>query len=360
MKKLLVLCAFLLTVGNGWAQSEYRDGFVIKHNGDTIHGKVDFRGDKYLAQYCSFEDSKGIKTDFYPSDILGYRFNDGKYFVSKKINRKFYFLEFLVDGVVDIFYLRDEYVHDRYFIQSEEDEELREIPYNEEEKYIDGKLYNVKSTRHVGFLKYYMPSDKKFAGRIDQVGTVNHKSMMTLAKDYHEAVCDDYSCVVYEKKLPLIKTKYEYFIGGLRYQLGQSIDDSDNSDYFEFGTNFIFWLPRTNERWYFKTGAAALYGSSGLMAVIRSPALVSYQTPPLTSKHRFRLSTGNTIYTFWGNSIAFGVLGREEITLILDNSFDHNTMAITLSLEHTRFTDALVFSNKLRSVALGLTISLIF
>ena len=61
-----------------------------------------------------------------PTILWGIDFPMGKYFVSKKVDRKLYFMEFLVDGVVDIYYLRDIDAGDKYYIQSEGEVELKE------------------------------------------------------------------------------------------------------------------------------------------------------------------------------------------------------------------------------------------
>ena len=121
------------------AQTDFRPGYIIEHSGDTIYGKIDYRGDKLMSTVCKFQSTDNSNLEFFPGDIIGFRFIDSKFFISKEIENKMVFVEYLINGVVSVFYMRDEY-GDHYFIQKEGDE-LMELPYEIQEKYVDNKLY---------------------------------------------------------------------------------------------------------------------------------------------------------------------------------------------------------------------------
>ena len=72
------------------AQTNPKPGYVIKNNGDTIRGNVDFRTNEKLSKQCVFwADGGSGGMTYKPGDIEGFRFdNGGKYFVTRRLNVK--------------------------------------------------------------------------------------------------------------------------------------------------------------------------------------------------------------------------------------------------------------------------------
>ena len=84
LKKELFIIVLLLTSIGVWAQRDYRKGYIITNEQDTIFGWVDYRGDIRNAKVCSFKKSEtGQATEYTPLDIVAYRYIDSKYYVSK-------------------------------------------------------------------------------------------------------------------------------------------------------------------------------------------------------------------------------------------------------------------------------------
>ena len=97
MKKIclfgrLILTTVLLTISAivTMAQTNPKPGYVIKNNGDTIRGNVDFRTNEKLSKQCVFwADGGSGGMTYKPGDIEGFRFdNGGKYFVTRRLNVK--------------------------------------------------------------------------------------------------------------------------------------------------------------------------------------------------------------------------------------------------------------------------------
>lgn len=90
--RLICLKTCLLLIPVLYAQNNYRPGFIITVQKDTIYGEIDYRTDKMNAKRCVFQ-SQGNDTEpvtYHPFEILGYRFtDDGKYYVSKNIELKY-------------------------------------------------------------------------------------------------------------------------------------------------------------------------------------------------------------------------------------------------------------------------------
>ena len=86
------------------AQTNPKPGYVIKNNGDTIRGNIDFRTNEKLSKQCVFwADGESGGMTYKPGDIEGFRFdNGGKYFVTRRLNvtgePELYFAEFMVQG----------------------------------------------------------------------------------------------------------------------------------------------------------------------------------------------------------------------------------------------------------------------
>ena len=115
MKKYLLtsilLFSFILTVH---AQSNYSSGYIITNDQDTIFGLIDYRTDKMNALTCHFKkDLTSAEQTYLPGQIFGYRFTDaGKFYISKFVTinsiQQKVFLEYLLQGIMNLYYYCDE------------------------------------------------------------------------------------------------------------------------------------------------------------------------------------------------------------------------------------------------------------
>ena len=55
--KIFLTSTFSFLIITAYAQSNYRPGFVISLQNDTIYGQIDFRTDKMNAKRCVFKPS---------------------------------------------------------------------------------------------------------------------------------------------------------------------------------------------------------------------------------------------------------------------------------------------------------------
>lgn len=247
--KNLILLGLLLSTGILYAQTDFRPGYIIKTTGDTIFGQIDYRSDLLMSSVCKFKDNESEITEYYPNDITAFRFIDSKYYVSRVIDNKKVFMEYLIKGKVNIYYMRDEN-GDHYYIDKE-DERLTEIPYEEGIKKVDNKDMYYETTKHIGFLKYYMKDAPELQSRIQTVKKPEHQSLIKLAEDYHNAVCEGEPCIIYEKSAPLIKILPELLGGVIKYS---NVEDLNDKFYVYTGIIGHIWMPRTSEKLYFRTG----------------------------------------------------------------------------------------------------------
>ncbi len=260
MKQFLaLLLGCLLMPNSALAQLDFRAGYVIDLSGDTLYGEISYRGDLLMGRECKFRPNNIEEARIYsPPEITAYRFVDSKYFVSREVDGKPVFLEFLINGEVNMYYLRDE-SGDRYFLDKEENP-LAEIPYIEETRERDGVYYEYQSKDHIGMLQYYLRDAPQVKSQIAEIKKPSHNNLVKLAENYHEQVCEDEVCIIYAKMLPALKFNLE-LTGSLtryyNYEAGSLGNGQLNPMYYSHMGVFIhFWSPRINEKLYFKTGFA--------------------------------------------------------------------------------------------------------
>jgi len=232
------------------AQNDYRPGYVILNNGDSISGEINYRKDSYMALVCKFKTPDNQTVEYYPERISAYRFINGKYFVSRKIQEKQVFLEYLIKGELNVYYLRNE-TGDHYYVDKD-NEKFLELPYKKE--ILNGKAGNYfhESKKYTGMLMYYMRDAANFQLRIKKLGKPSHRNLTKLAEDYHHAVCEDGVCIVYEKKQAYFVVHVEPSAGLVIYEPQEYML---NSNRLQAGVLLHVWLPRINEKLFFKTGA---------------------------------------------------------------------------------------------------------
>jgi hypothetical protein len=256
IKFLLLLCLSFVS-GLALAQSNFKPGFIITNTNDTIHGTIDYRGDLMMSQICRFRPGGYGKYEKYgPADISAFRFIDGKYFVSKEYNGNHHFLEFLINGIVNVYFLRT--MEADYYLMEKDELGLTEIPYEESYRIIGNSRYRYRSNKHFGVLNLYMSDASDFYSRISDIKKPTHQNLIRLAEDYHYKVCEGETCLIYEKKAPFIKVNIELSWGQISYQKQNwnyiyysSIVDQK---YINSGIMAHVWLPRANENFYLRTG----------------------------------------------------------------------------------------------------------
>lgn len=237
-------------------QNDFRPGFVINSDFDTLSGYLDYRGDLRNSKMCVFKaDKKANPVNYGPEDILAYRFDKGKYYVSKTVPygsaNHTLFVEYLVDGIADLYYFRDE-LSDHYILEQENG---RMIPLTNETKVIqkDGKEYGWDGNEHIRVLKATFSDCMEIQPKIDRA-TLSHGSLIKITSDYHGYVCEDEDCLVFQKEIPILRIEpgidFGYATSGFRFtghHLFGEIEFPRSLDPV-FGLNLSLSSPRLNER----------------------------------------------------------------------------------------------------------------
>ena len=237
------------------AQSNFQPGFIITNDNDTISGLVDYRGDMRSSTICTFKvDNTGNAQEYKPEEIKGYRILDSKFYISKEVNSenqtKMLFLEYLVNGISDLYYFRDNN-GDHYLIQNQ-DGEILELSNQQKTIQVQGKNYVGNSKKYIGLLKANFGDCMEIQPEIEKAD-LNHKSLSKIVKDYHGYVCDE-ECIVYQKQLPKVVIKFAAELGlnitqiNFHEKRSYSIFPFGKSIYPTVGVTTSILLPRVNEK----------------------------------------------------------------------------------------------------------------
>lgn len=204
--RLICLKTCLLLIPVLYAQNNYRPGFIITVQKDTIYGEIDYRTDKMNAKRCVFQ-SQGNDTEpvtYHPFEILGYRFtDDGKYYVSKNIELKYgvstpVFLEYLLQGMKSLYYYETEDNIPIYFV--EDNNTLVKIDAPKLSKQATNIQFKGQTDRYIPLLHYAFKDCPSLAPQIDRA-RFSRKEMIKITKEYHYAMCtSNEDCIEFEAK----------------------------------------------------------------------------------------------------------------------------------------------------------------
>jgi hypothetical protein len=108
--RILLLTSFccLAAYCTTYAQGDFRKGYYITHQHDSISVLVDYRSGRASTKKLTYkENTTSKKKHFYPTEVLAYGFIDGKRFVSKSIGDptkgQKVFMEHIVAGRMSLY-----------------------------------------------------------------------------------------------------------------------------------------------------------------------------------------------------------------------------------------------------------------
>ncbi len=337
-KKHLIISFLLLTFNlTGYSQNDWRQGYVIENSADTIYGLIDYRSPKSNSQYCYFRESEQVETIKYsPAQIKGYRYINGKYYVSKSIkikineNERIVFLEFLINGIANIYYCKDE--DEKYYI--EKDNKIYELKNTEKQINREGTNYIREKKEYIGLMNYLF---REAQISVDINNTeLGHNSLIKTAKKYHNKVCTNGECVIYEKKINPTKLDFGLVYGKYNktLQLMESLYynlDNNLSDYFGLALN-IRNIPGIYERFSLQIEllASEYYLESKQRYQLNVPLLLDYRIT--STKFYPKIEFGTSMYFIRNDQIK-----TQHMTLIAGLSFHYEFFKDYRVFINTRF-----------------------
>jgi len=280
-KKTVLICFIFLSL-HSFGQTDYRPGYYITFDNDTVSGLINYRGETWNSKFCSFKETDNANEQrFYPTDIQSYRFTDGKYYISKTIETKDstqeVFLEFLLNGYKNLYFYGD--IDNFAYYLEEQDGRLISLKkatifYEQGEKKVAQQDY-----RYIGALKATLYDCPDIQNDIDRV-TLTHDSLIKLLRKYNDCVCDD-NCVVYEKDL-LPKVKFQVAptvgFGKAHFYTDKAYDpvyDFDRNNYVSYGLQINTVFPRISKSLSLQVGLQYFKNEFNLLLVTEKTSLIS-------------------------------------------------------------------------------------
>lgn len=323
---LLALASFCLQ-----AQTEFRSGYIIEKSLDTVYGELDYRGDELMAKVCTFRKNGKIQT-FQPGEITSFRFTNSKYYVSKNINGADVFLEHLIKGKLSIYYFLD-LLTPRYFAENA-DGVFKEIPFRTEVVTVDDRTYEKTSKDHFGLLKLYTDNLPEFNSQIERIDKPNHKSLIKLAKNYHEKVCTTEECLIYETKSNKSHLSFEAVGGSIQYQ--PIFEALEYKQMFIGGVLIHVSIPTMGDKWYVKTGVlghnttTTYRGKLKTETTYKFPIQMEYIHPKglIRPKFAYGLLIMNSLYTSASTGVNIRLNNRLFVSLNADFEFTAKNLLI--------------------------------
>ncbi len=211
MKDLILLIAIICITKFSFSQTDYRKGYVITNAGDTLLGLVDYREKAKAYKSCDFKVSKAQNTITYqPGSIIGYGFENDKFFQSREISIKnqlsqVVFLEVIVKGHMSLFKFKDS-----YFIEKDNDG-LQQLVNETKEVLVDGKRMSKYTNQHIGTISKLVFDCHEIRTNVQKI-RLNQKALTNLVEDYNR--CKGRPSLNFTAKKKWTKTNIEVS-GGL-------------------------------------------------------------------------------------------------------------------------------------------------
>ena len=279
--KFFTLTIFLLSFLIVSAQKDFREGYIITKENDTIKGLIDYRGDIRNAEKCVFiKDENTNPTTFYPTDIAAFRFTDDKMYISKLLitnneilATKRVFLEYLVKGTMNLYCLRDKN-NVEYFYAEKDNTGVQALIEEKKEAYKDDRLVLITNKKYFGVLLLMISNCTKLEPDLAELN-LDRKSLIKFAVKYNECVCSD--CEIYVKKRRKIAIKKGIILGG--------------------NLSFInLEIPLTNAESNFSISPSVLVGISIKFVIPNFGNKFSLQTEILFARHYYSSFTKTPNY----------------------------------------------------------------
>lgn len=194
----LILCTSIY--GQKLIGDEY-PGYIVTSQNDSINGTIRFVTNISNKNHCDFKKNDSNKYQLYkPEELSSFGIHDGRRFHSRIVEldttTNQYFLELLVDGIVDLYILKD---RDKlnYFI--EKGDKIFELSNNEFKAKDEFDVTTVRSTEQYKSMLIQLFQDSEISKKTINNSPFSQVALVNLTKEYHENVCDTYDCIDYTR-----------------------------------------------------------------------------------------------------------------------------------------------------------------
>lgn len=275
MKKTLLKLGFmfigLILFQKLIAQENYLPGYVIKENGDTISGFIDYRNWENNPQKVRFKNKIENKPTLYsPFEIKEFGVKDEIY-VSGVVNAEIssrqtdrlqedptlklrvdtVFLQTLIRGDKSLFFYRDPQGKDNFYVQQDANFEL--LKHKKYLRKVDGKRVITENMKYKAQLRLYFDNDQSVKSDLQNT-SYNQKSLIKVFQNYYSSTQSE---VDFQRKREKTKIEIGVIAGVSNTSLKFKSDvfpflvnaNYNQSTNFSGGIFFNIVLPRNQGKW---------------------------------------------------------------------------------------------------------------
>lgn len=179
MKKFGLFLVLSLYVQSIFAQADFRPGYIVNINRDTIQGFILYSEGNQKFTRCYFKTSlQQPETKYTPADIVGYRLKNDSYFSVRSVKmdletKEQFFAEILVQGRATLFKILD-----RFYL---EDNQQNIFPLEQTSREVvqDNKRFLRTDRKYLGILNWKFSDCAKMKRQINDVTL--HERELTIA-----------------------------------------------------------------------------------------------------------------------------------------------------------------------------------
>lgn len=254
MKKLILFAFMAIYATMAVAQVNPKPGYIITNEGDTIHGTLDLRTNSINTSQCTFKaDGQNAYKTFHPGEIEEYRFDDGKYYVTRNFEiggiTNLYFGEYIVQGIASVYKVvanNNEYL----FVVNDEGETVCVKADNESDMNSSQRIVAQNNLKNL-----FRKSPNTASALDDRSTAVSERNIVEMVCNYHKDLCTDGSnCIVYKQKKSADQDKIRFMASA---GFAQKLGDWNSSDAagFTVAAGVEVALPRVAQNFYVEAGA---------------------------------------------------------------------------------------------------------
>ena len=314
----LLLFTLLFTSIQLVAQTDFRQGYIITTNGDSLKGFIDYQADNSLCHKCRFKINKAEKVkDYISSELKEFQFDkEGRKFISMTVpcndETKEVFVEILVAGKMNLYYCNDKSLESYFFIQKRGEKHLANLPFKREYKNVKTGyttyLKTIDSSNHIDTLKKYMQDTPDLFTNIEDIDSPKQKNLIKLVKQYNEFGLNNNKAENHVKK---VKSLAIYLTPAVAYTDFQT--SGGNQYNILSGVQIALSLNQSNERLFFNTGilipvfrkyyTGNVSTNQDSKYLIKVPVLFEYRFPDKPVQPRFSIG-----YNLYKNDVSLALL----------------------------------------------------
>ncbi len=269
---MILVTLFVIHFGV-FGQNDFRNGFVIMLDSDTIQGQVDYRTGSKNFKSCIFKGQKG-ESEYFPDQISGFGYHNDKFYSSQIIEGAF--VEVLVIGKISLYKSIDKFLinkNDTYFELEEVNEEIE----------IEGKVGTMDKGKWRGIITYLISDCLQNASELTSKIKLNEKSLTKLMVKYNK--CQGIEFTEFKASKPWTQFDLGISIGVSKSKIYSDasgdipyLDDSYTSIDPTLGVIVAMSSPRISERIAFQGELYFLKSSFSSLALVEEYSTRYYDT----------------------------------------------------------------------------------